>query len=107
MWDRLKGTIRFIREYFAVRAQGAGSRAAEVARNGTARALDGLSAARGALIGLGLLGGAGYLLYLYPPVKSVGRGEAGIRLNRLTGEVSEWRDGSVLVAPGLHEMRVF
>src|SRR5258706_686051 len=92
MWDRLKGTIRFIREYFAARTQGAGSRAAEVARNGTARALDGLSAARGALIGLGLLGGAGYLLYLYPPVKSVGRGEAGGCLHTRTGEGSELRE---------------
>jgi regulator of protease activity HflC (stomatin/prohibitin superfamily) len=107
MWDRLKGTLRFIREYFAARAQGAGSRAAEAARNGTARALEGLHSARWALIGMGLLGGTGYLLTLYPPVKTVGRGEAGIRLNRLTGEVSEWRDGSVWVMPGLHEMRVF
>src|SRR5690242_4666306 len=107
MWERLKGTIRFIREYFAARTQGAGSRAAEAARNGTARALDGLHSARWALMGLGLFGGAGYLLYLYPPVKTVGRGEAGIRLNRLTGEVSEWRDGSVFVMPGMHEMRIF
>jgi regulator of protease activity HflC (stomatin/prohibitin superfamily) len=107
MWERLKGSIRFIREYFAARARTAGSRAAQAARSGTARAVSGFIAIRGLLLGLGLLGAAGYLLYLYPPLKTVGRGEAGIRLNRMTGEVSEWRDGSVLVVPGLHEMRIF
>ena len=107
MWERLKGSIKFIREYFAARARNAGSRAAQAARSGTARAVSGFIAIRGLLLALGLLSGAGYLLYLYPPVKTVGRGEAGIRLNRMTGEVSEWRDGSVLVVPGLHEMRIF
>jgi len=96
MWERVKGTIGFIREYFAERGRGAG-----------ARAIEGVHAARGALIGLGLVGGAGYLLYLHPPMKTVGRGEAGIRINRLTGEVSEWRDGSVFVMPGMHELRVY
>ncbi len=96
VWERLKGTIRFIREYFAERAWGTG-----------ARAVERVHSARGALIGLGLLGGAGYLLYLHPPMKTVGRGEAGIRINRLTGEVSEWRDGSVFVMPGMHELRVY
>jgi regulator of protease activity HflC (stomatin/prohibitin superfamily) len=69
--------------------------------------VNGFVALRGLLIGATLLGGAGFLLYLYPPVQAVGRGEAGIRLNRITGEISEWRDGSVLAVPGLHEMRIF
>src|SRR5262249_59803744 len=99
MWDRLKGTIRFIGEYFAARTQGVGSRAADVARNGTARALNGLHSARWALFGLGLFGGAGYLLYLYPPVKTVGRGEAGNCLNRLTGGGLGWRGGGRVVGP--------
>src|SRR5262249_43082397 len=43
----------------------------------------------------------------HPPMTTVGRGEVGIRANRMTGEVSEWRDGSVLVVPALHDMRVF
>jgi regulator of protease activity HflC (stomatin/prohibitin superfamily) len=30
----------------------------------------------------------------------------GVRTNRLTGSVGEWRDGSVLVLPGLHDMKV-
>ena len=43
----------------------------------------------------------------HPPVQGVGRGEVGVRINHLTGAVSEWRDGSVLVVPGLQRMRVF
>jgi hypothetical protein len=85
----MKGSIRFIREYFAARARNAGSRAAEMTRNGTARAVNGFVALRRLLIGATLLGGAGCLLYLYPPVQAVGRGEAGNRLNRITGEISE------------------
>jgi regulator of protease activity HflC (stomatin/prohibitin superfamily) len=46
-------------------------------------------------------------LIRHPPLQSVGRGEVGVRINQLTGTVSEWSEGSVLVAPGLHRMRVF
>jgi len=54
-----------------------------------------------------LLGAAGYALYRHPPLKTVGRGETGLRTNLLTGEVTEVRDGGVLVLPLLHEMRVY
>ena len=47
------------------------------------------------------------LLVLHPPLQGVGRGEVGVRVNRLTGSVSEWGAGSVLVVPGLQQMRVF
>jgi regulator of protease activity HflC (stomatin/prohibitin superfamily) len=66
-----------------------------------------MRAARGTLFSLGIVGGAGYLLYQHPPMVTVGRGETGVRVNRVTGEVSVWHDGGVLVMPGLHEMRVF
>jgi len=46
-------------------------------------------------------------LALYRPLHGVGRGEVGVRINRLTGSVGEWGEGSVLVLPGLHQMRVF
>ena len=46
------------------------------------------------------------VVYRHPPLESVGRGEVGFRTNLLTGEVQEWRDGSVLVLPGLHQTRV-
>ena len=107
MLERLKAMVRAIREAFARTAASAGGLAADVARNGSSRAVTGLRAARGPLVLLGIVGGAGYLLYQYPPMVTVGRGETGVRVNRVTGEVSVWRDGGVLVLPGLHDMRVF
>lgn len=46
-------------------------------------------------------------LVVRPPLQGVGRGEVGIRINHLTGNVSEWGEGSVFVLPGLQQMRVF
>lgn len=60
-----------------------------------------------ALTVLALLGIAGYALYANPPVRTVGAGEAGVRENRFSGEVTQWRDGSVLVVPFVHEMRLY
>lgn len=53
------------------------------------------------------LGVAGLLLSMNPPVQTVGRGEVGLRANRFSGEVTEWRDSGVLVVPGVHELRVY
>ena len=50
-------------------------------------------------------GAAGYGLYTHPPVRTVEAGETGVRINRMSGSVSEWRDGTVLVIPGLHQWR--
>ncbi|MDP3761863.1 MAG: SPFH domain-containing protein [Ramlibacter sp.] len=50
---------------------------------------------------------AGWLLYKHFPVETVARGAIGVRTNQLTGGVTQWRDGSVFVLPGLHEMRVY
>ena len=50
--------------------------------------------------------GSAALLALHPPLQGVGRGEVGVRTNRLTGTVTEWGAGSVLVLPGLQQMRV-
>ena len=54
------------------------------------------------LIGLGT-----YALYTHPPLKTVQRGEIGLRANQLTGNVSAFREGSVIVIPGLHQMRKY
>src|ERR1043166_9277424 len=58
-----------------------------------------------------MAGGAGvggtYAVYSHPPVRTVGQGERGVRENRFTGEVTQWRDGSVLVLPVVHDMRIF
>jgi regulator of protease activity HflC (stomatin/prohibitin superfamily) len=59
------------------------------------------------VVALVLLAVAGVLLYRDPPVKAVGSGEIGVRINRFTGKVDEWREGGVLVLPGVHELRVY
>ncbi|HZR34143.1 MAG TPA: SPFH domain-containing protein [Nevskia sp.] len=62
--------------------------------------------ARGAVLVLLVLGGAGYSLYRHPPLQAVQHGEVGLRSNRLFGgEVREFGEGSVLVLPGLQELR--
>jgi regulator of protease activity HflC (stomatin/prohibitin superfamily) len=40
-----------------------------------------------------------------PPMESVGPGEVGLRTNRLTGETVLLVEGSILVLPGVHELR--
>jgi regulator of protease activity HflC (stomatin/prohibitin superfamily) len=77
------------------------------ARAGADRTLSGAARARGALLTLAAFGGVGYLVYAHPPMANVGRGEVGVRANRVTGTVSQWRDGAVFVLPGLHEMTVY
>ena len=61
-------------------------------------------ARRALLLSCAVVGG-GYFVATHPPMRKVGRGEVGLRLNQLTGGVSEWREGSVVVLPGLHELR--
>jgi regulator of protease activity HflC (stomatin/prohibitin superfamily) len=73
----------------------------------TREALWRLRAARAMLLLAAIAAAAGYALYRSPPMKTVARGEVGIVTNRLSGEVSESRDGSVLVLPGLHDFRLF
>jgi regulator of protease activity HflC (stomatin/prohibitin superfamily) len=48
-----------------------------------------------------------WLLVAHPPVQTAGSGEIGVRTNLLTGDVVQWRDGSILVLPGLHHAQVF
>ena len=54
-----------------------------------------------------LVGAAGWVLLAHPPLATSGAGEMGVRTNLLTGDVVQWRNGSVLVIPGLHEAQVF
>ena len=75
---------------------------------GAARAVaESLVAVRVLLLFVAMLAAAGYALYRHPPFKSIARGELGIRANHLTGDVSEWREGTVLVLPGLQSLRIF
>jgi regulator of protease activity HflC (stomatin/prohibitin superfamily) len=105
--QRLKALVRAMREVFAGRAAHSANAAAGIARRSAQRALSRLAAAKVAILAIALLGAAGYFFYRHPPLREVARGEIGVRANRLTGGVSEWREGSVLVLPGLHELRLY
>jgi regulator of protease activity HflC (stomatin/prohibitin superfamily) len=59
------------------------------------------------LLALAAASAAGWLLLTHPPLRSVPRGEAALRVNQFSGGVSEFRDGSFFFIPGLHEMRRF
>jgi regulator of protease activity HflC (stomatin/prohibitin superfamily) len=74
---------------------------------GAARGVSFVTGASGALFALGLVAALGYAIYMHPPIKSIGRGEIGVRVNHLTGNVREQRGGSLIVVPGLHALRVF
>ncbi len=73
------------------------------ARNGTAS----LGRNSVTLLILGAVATAGYVIWRNPPVQTVTHGELGVRTNQFTGSVSEFGAGSVMVLPGVHEMRRF
>jgi regulator of protease activity HflC (stomatin/prohibitin superfamily) len=54
---------------------------------------------------LGVMGGAGYLMFAHPPVHTVAPGHVGVRVNQLTGSVSTVREGALWVLPGMHSLR--
>jgi len=63
--------------------------------------------ARFTLIAATLAGLGAYGLYQHPPMQSVARGEAAVRINQFTGGTTEVREGALLVIPGLHQLRRF
>lgn len=108
MLSRLKRMIQSVRTRCAGKMTAAvdAGAAADGVKAGAMRVAAGLGGARGALLALGLAGGAGYAMYHHPPIQNAGPGEVGIRVNRLTGRVEEWRDGSAWVLPGVHTVRL-
>jgi regulator of protease activity HflC (stomatin/prohibitin superfamily) len=70
----------------------------------TARSIVG---ARGVLLTTAVVAAVGYGLYTHPPVHNVSRGDVAIRTNQLTGNFDEFREGSMLLIPGLHDVRTF
>jgi len=107
MLQRLKVMVQSIRERFGRPAAEFGSRAADATSAGMARAASGIAGAKLVLVVAGVTVIAAYTLYQHPPLENIGRGEVGVRINRFTGDISEWREGNVLVLPGLHDIRVF
>ena len=107
MLQRLKVMVQSIRERFGRPAAEFGSRAADATSAGMTRAASGIAGAKVVLVVTGVTVIAAYALYQHPPLENIGRGEVGVRINRVTGDISEWREGNVLVLPGLHDIRVF
>ena len=107
MLQRLQDLVRVVRDRFGRLGPRLAGAFANGARAGADRTLSGATRARGALLALAMVGGIGYLVYAHPPMANVGRGEVGVRANRVTGAVTQWRDGAVFVLPGLHEMTVY
>ncbi|WP_308419557.1 SPFH domain-containing protein [Chitinimonas koreensis] len=93
----MKAVVQAIRESLA---QLAGQARRPLAATG-----HGLAAHRGKLLAIGLLGIGVYAAASHSPLQTVGRGELGVRSNALTGSVAQFREGSVLVLPGVHELR--
>lgn len=54
---------------------------------------------------LGVVAGAGYLVFKHPPVHQVAAGHVGVRVNELTGSVTTVREGALWVMPGVHHIR--
>ncbi len=82
-------------------------RAARSVGQAATHAAQTLGSKRGQLVGLGLIATAAYGLYRHPPMQRLEQGEVGIRSNALFGSVSEFGEGTVVVLPGLHQLRRF
>jgi regulator of protease activity HflC (stomatin/prohibitin superfamily) len=61
---------------------------------------------RGPVIACAVVGVLGWALWAHPPLKTVPRGQLAVRTNRLTGGASEFRAGTLMVIPGLQELRL-
>lgn len=48
-----------------------------------------------------------WILPSFKPIASLSPGEVGMRTNRLSGEVTEFREGGMLLIPGIHHIRRF
>lgn len=55
---------------------------------------------------LGALGYGVHAVVVNPPVKDIAAGEVGVRINQWTGSQLEVRQGTALVIPGIHRMRM-
>jgi regulator of protease activity HflC (stomatin/prohibitin superfamily) len=103
MSERIKNITQNVARNIRVSASKLAGRAGAVAT----RLGSGIHGARVGIIAAAIAGIGIYAVVQHPPMQSVGRGEIGLRINQLTGGVSEFRDGAVIVIPGLHDLRRF
>ncbi|MDP5238192.1 SPFH domain-containing protein [Uliginosibacterium sp. 31-16] len=96
---RLNNLTRSLRIAFSRFSRQAGPAVAGAGRN--------MRGAVRPLLIVGAVGLAGYAVVKHPPIGTVARGEAGLRVNQLTGAVTEITDGSILVIPGLHRLQTY
>ena len=55
----------------------------------------------------GLVAAGAWALWAHPPLQTIARGEVGVRVNQLTGGAGEFQEGSLMVIPGLHDLRLY
>ncbi|MFG6463276.1 SPFH domain-containing protein [Roseateles sp. DXS20W] len=103
MLHRLKSLTASLRNAFG---RGAG-RSAEAAAAVAPIAARSLRRALPPLLLVTAVTAAGYAVVMHPPVQAVPHGQAALRTNQFSGGTSEFRDGSFLRIPGLHEVRFF
>lgn len=59
------------------------------------------------MLALAIVALVGYELYRHPPIETIGAQQVGIRVNGLTGSVTELGEGVCLMIPGIHSLRKF
>ncbi|MBI3346266.1 MAG: prohibitin family protein [Burkholderiales bacterium] len=99
MLQRLKTLAASIRNAF--------SRSASRSLDAAPTAVRSLRRALPALLIVTAVTAAGYAVVTHPPLLAVPHGQAALRTNQFSGGTSEFRNGSLLVIPGLHEVRLF
>jgi regulator of protease activity HflC (stomatin/prohibitin superfamily) len=99
MLHRLKTLAASVRHAFA-RGAGRTVEATPAAGRSLRRALPPLLAVTAATA-------LGYGVVTHPPLLAVPHGQAALRTNQFSGGTAEFRDGSLLRIPGLHEVRFF
>jgi regulator of protease activity HflC (stomatin/prohibitin superfamily) len=93
MSDRFTAVLNLLREMGAKIQQG-------ITRLGAA-----IMHARLQLFAIAALALIAWLIVKHPPFQTVQRGEIAVRTNSLTGQVTAFREGTLLVVPGLQEVR--
>lgn len=106
MLHRLKSLTASLRNAFG-RGAGRGATAAAAAAAAAPIAARSLRRALPPLLLVTAVTAAGYAVVTHPPVQAVPHGQAALRTNQFSGGTREFRDGSFLRIPGLHEVRFF